>query len=1083
MAAPELTYFTCTLGQAAKWKQTNPRTFDTINHLLDEQAKYTPESLAVGFSHIKESTEDDPYPVKLNFSELRSFSFAAASTLSGRLSSLKFPQTQRVTVGLLSRSSPDFLGAWLGLLRLGLPVILLAPQLEPSAIKHLCTVSQVTTILTDRWNYTKATSVNGIQIISIDGLANLIGSAVPNTPMCRPSKPTDIAYFFHTSGTSSGLPKPIPQTHHAAVGVLPNLPHGNQFPTFSTTPLYHGGIADCFRAWSSGAMIWLFPEGLIPITARTIRSCIEVADTVGGPPVQYFTSVPYILQMLAEDSAALHLLSCMRLVGVGGAALPASVGDKLVSNQVNLVSRYGSAECGFLLSSHRDYSVDKEWQYLRTTEGFDSLSFEPHDDQLHELVVKSTWPCVGKVNRKDDSYATSDVFEPHPTAPDLWRYHGRADAQINLVNGKKFDPSPVEAAIVATISILQDILIFGNGREYPGAIFFPTKEAKSTMSPEDILETVWFTVNKLNEETQSHARISKSMLVMAHPSRNEATLPKSSKGSILRGQAEKIFAEEIERAYQSQALIGLPSTVPNDQLLLAIRGVYCQVSERDINPDDDVFYQGIDSLAASRIRTLVNNTFLSGSGVELGPNAVYDFCTVRALTERLKILRLQKNGPHRENIIDNTSLELMQELVTEYSDFTNVKVKTGIRRQSDQVIVLTGATGGLGAHILDLLRRSRNVQRVYCLVRAQMKEEARDRVVKSLKARGLPGLDDHRFAIDQDPVEVVCVQCRIAEARLGLPDGLWSSLLKHATTIIHSAWAVNFNINLRSFANHLRGTQSLAALAMEAGARFIFVSSTAAVLYGRSNPVHEKISSRPEDASPLGYSRSKWVAEGICARAFEHACNVRLDQTFSSNYGTQSSICIVRVGQLCGGAAGIWNMSEAYPLMLSTGRMLDCLPDLGEEAIDWLPVDQAAKAILEISAHVNEDYQALSAIETPVYHVLNYHKDVTWKHLLDWIRTFEEEEPGCSSHIEILPPQRWLDKLEENLSGDKTRHSATALIPLWRRRFGTSRTAVKVPSFDVETTSGISPSIHSVRPLTPAQVKTMWQWINQNTHQ
>ena len=62
-----------------------------------------------------------------------------------------------------------------------------------------------------------------------------------------------IAFYFHSSGTA-GIPKLISQTHHGAVGVLPLLQeeikdtnNKTLLSTFTTTPLYHGGIADIFR--------------------------------------------------------------------------------------------------------------------------------------------------------------------------------------------------------------------------------------------------------------------------------------------------------------------------------------------------------------------------------------------------------------------------------------------------------------------------------------------------------------------------------------------------------------------------------------------------------------------------------------------------------------------------------------------------------------------------------------------------------------------------------------------------------------------------------------------------------------------
>lgn len=83
----------------------------------------------------------------------------------------------------------------------------------------------------------------------------------------------------------------------------------------------------------------------------------------------------------------------MDIVGVGGAALPAEVGDRLVTRGINLISRFGSAECEFLLSSHRGF-IDKEWQYLRNMADAGLLRFEEQDNGMYEFVVLPAWPHI-----------------------------------------------------------------------------------------------------------------------------------------------------------------------------------------------------------------------------------------------------------------------------------------------------------------------------------------------------------------------------------------------------------------------------------------------------------------------------------------------------------------------------------------------------------------------------------------------------------------------------------------------------------------------------------------------------------------
>lgn len=96
--------------------------------------------------------------------------------------------------------------------------------------------------------------------------------------------------------------------------------------------------------------------------------------------------------MMEADERRLSWLKKIDIVGVGGAALPPEVGDRLVEQRVSLISRFGSAECGFLLSSHRDFDSDKEWRYLRSLNHPDFLVFEDQGNGLSELVIKPGWP-------------------------------------------------------------------------------------------------------------------------------------------------------------------------------------------------------------------------------------------------------------------------------------------------------------------------------------------------------------------------------------------------------------------------------------------------------------------------------------------------------------------------------------------------------------------------------------------------------------------------------------------------------------------------------------------------------------------
>lgn len=1004
------------------------------------------------------------------------------------------------------------------------------PQLERNSIKHLCSTCNISMIFADGRNYDTAKKLkDGILAINISNILYNLKADMNPANISSNSKTGDVAYLFHTSGTSSGLPKPIPQIHHAAVSVLPRLSGGDDHSTFSTTPLYHGGIADCLRAWASGATIHMFP-GTQPITSANILRFADRASRFlnGACPVKYFTCVPYILQLLSEEQTELEgvsglaLLQSMELVGVGGAALPQSFGDDLVSKGVKLVSRFGSAECGFLLSSDRNYDKDHEWSWLRADPSLqpEYYDFEPQahtsndsGPALFEFVVKPGWPHRGKTNRTDGSYATADLFERHPTIPNAWRYHSRADAQITLLNGKKFDPAPVEAELLSSAvgkRILEDAMIFGAGREAPGMLLIPRWNV-DFINDTQVINDLWPTVDKMNSETQNHARISKSsLLVIRNKEESQSLLPKSSKGTILRRQAEALFEDDIERIYSEGYVTEEQSTVngvPDAEVMDHIAKIFDDVLGRTVDPKRDLFAQGVDSLACSRLRKSISRKFFADSDITLPLNVIYDEGNIDRLSKYVVRCRASGSasvGDHDRSANHERATEeqLMLDLVHKYQH--PVQIPSGsFDHQTERVVVLTGATGLLGSHILDQLLRDSKVTKVYCLVRASSKEDGLVRIRKALTSRHLNSLN----AETSD--RVICLPCKLSEeAGFDLSEADLRQLANEVTMIIHAAWAVNFSLKLQSFQDQLAGLRSLLRLrdaTRGAGARLVFISSTAAVAAhsGGERPVHEMISSEPEDSSPLGYSRSKWVAENICASA-RVGGSFSVPPAWSGGKAPHEAderfpIVIIRLGQLCGSRAhGSWNASEAYPIMLSSSRITGCLPELQNQPLSWLPVDVAAEAALELSfvGGIEKAGRAGPHQKTPVYHVVNVHQEPAWVDMLGWIRDYNPEEMSTdeqgdelqrASHFEIVSPAEWVEILEDAL--EKEQHPARSLLHLWTEAYsekphptipGQTVPAFHPPLFETKVTARASRVMQTIKPLGKEDVLRLWEWVQRN---
>jgi len=285
---------------------------------------------------------------------------------------------------------------------------------------------------------------------------------------------------------------------------------------------------------------------------------------------------------------------------------------------------------------------------------------------------------------------------------------------------------------------------------------------------------------------------------------------------------------------------------------------------------------------------------------------------------------------------------------------------------------LTGATGALGAHILNQLLDNPDVSTVYCLVRGV---DALGRVSESLKARGLnlPATDSQQArklkALTTD---------NVGAPHLGLSVEEYDKVANSTTLIIHAAWPVNFNISLSSFRPQIAGVRNLLDLASTAApgkARVVFISSISTAFNlpntnnsGNSSSGGGGVTMVPESRIPslehaakTGYARSKLVAERICEAAALPSTTTTTIASSTNGPGPDPglglSVAILRVGQIAADSVnGIWNPQEHIPLLVRSAGELSALPRLYgyEGRCEWMPVDTVAATVLQLASRLHQ---------------------------------------------------------------------------------------------------------------------------------
>lgn len=148
-------------------------------------------------------------------------------------------------------------------------------------------------------------------------------------------------------------------------------------------------------------------------------------------------------------------------------------------------------------------------------------------------------------------------------------------------------------------------------------------------------------------------------------------------------------------------------------------------------------------------------------------------------------------------------------------------------------------------------------------------------------------------------------------------------------------------------------------------------------------------------------------------------------------------------------------MSEAYPRLLSTVEDLGCLPELKGEVLCWLPLDIAAKSVVELG---------LEDESRRVYHIVNNDRSATWAKLLHWL--------GEIIEFEVVEPNLWLQRLEALDS-----HPAKGLVGLWKKAYCGDDVGGGVVVFETKQTEEFAPALKGVEAVDEILFEKIWRWL------
>ena len=576
---------------------------------------------------------------------------------------------------------------------------------------------------------------------------------------------------------------------------------------------------------------------------------------------------------------------------VGGAALRPEIARTFEEFGVSMYQGYGMTECAPLISANypginRHGSVGKPVAYMDVKieqgeilvkgDGV-MLGYYQNEEATREAMTEDGWLHTGDLGYFDrDGYLYIT---------------GRSKNLIILDNGKNIYPEELETHL-SVIPGIKEIMVYESRGKICAAIH-PTD-----INDAQMLKGIKQGIKEYNNEAPPYKRIVSYDFIARE-------FPKTTSLKIKRKEAIRMVGELVCKKTVEHVSPTTPEQIKITAAFEKILGC------KNVGIKDDFFDIGGDSLAALEVGALIG----------VPAQEIYDHPTAEQLEQVL--------------------LDVKDKESTEQS---KIDINELIRHNSNQLheaevkyILLTGATGYLGSHILhELMRRKMSV---ICLVRNEQK------LKETLK---------YYFPREHEYFAYKVVLGDIAEPMLGLDEKDYLALAKKVDMVIHTAANVSHAGNYADFERtNVLGTQNVIDFCFKAGA-VLQHTSTASVHGAGTVAQHNPDAKFDEFSLDIGqeysqnvYIHSKYKAEELVLLAREEGLEAN----------------IFRIGNLT------WRMKDGVfqRNAQDNGFISRCKglfkvgvysKEIAQYPIDFTPVDECADAYvrLALSNRVNNIY-------------------------------------------------------------------------------------------------------------------------------
>lgn len=350
----------------------------------------------------------------------------------------------------------------------------------------------------------------------------------------------------------------------------------------------------------------------------------------------------------------------------------------------------------------------------------------------------------------------------------------------------------------------------------------------------------------------------------------------------------------------------------------------------------------------------------------------------------------------RKTVIDDYVRKMTEDITTSFRDANSAPLSNSSTQ--DDCVLVTGATGSLGSHIVACLASLPEVTRVICLNR-RSKQTAKERQQQAMTKKGI-------FLPAEAASKLTVIETDLSKPQLGLSNTDYTDLINSVSHIIHNAWLMNSKWPIKQFEPQFRIMHNLISLASiissqrSAGNKvtFQFISSIATVGHwplwtGEANVPEERM--EIDAVLPTGYGDAKYV------------CELMLDETLHK-HPERFRTMAVRLGQIAGSStSGYWNPMEHLAFLWKSSQTLKVLPDF-DGPCSWTPADHIAATLVDLLTLPQETKPH------PIYHIDNPVRQ-PWKEIISILAdALDVPISGIVSYPDWIKRVRDFQPLSEN---------------------------------------------------------------------